>query len=225
MTDTNPTGACGRYPACGCPTTDHEVACEYWTGSGLQPVEEHMNLVRLTSLGDDIDQQDAQAVLVILRATARTQSRRRAGSMHIAREALWSLWERPRLPKPLISGKYPRIYLWSAAARTAYLDNAKRPTGGWGLVLEHITPRSLLIERLWEDVDHIDAAELVDRLFVHLAATVVTKAEDDLLTHAGVGRTTPDPDDIWSRYRHAGLDTNGFAPLDHEGDSTREADQ
>lgn len=172
----------------------------------------------LVSLGHDLDETDAQAVLAILGATSATADHRRAGSTHIARQAIWSLWELPRLPKPIIGGKYPRSYPWSAVARDLVLSG-DRPSGGWGLVLEHVTPRNLLIAELWTLASRIDTEDLKNYLWRNLTATVVSKAEDALLVASGVDRSFPegsDPDDLWSRYKHAGLDIEGFAPLDDQ---------
>ena len=83
----------------------------------------------LVSKGTEEDLADAHGLLTILRATGNARSRRGAGSMHIAREALWSFWEHPRLPRPLVSNKYPLAYPWSAAARAVYAQAAKRPAG------------------------------------------------------------------------------------------------
>lgn len=103
----------------------------------------------LVSKGTEEDLADAHGLLTILGATARTRSRRGAGSMHIAHEALWSVWEHPRLPRPLVSNKYPLAYPWSAAARALYAQAKERPSGGYGVVLDNLTPRNLLIHELW----------------------------------------------------------------------------
>ena len=86
-------------------------------------------------------------------------SGRHAGTTHVVRQALWSLWELPRLPRPLVQGRYPVIYPWSAAARAAYEANAKAPKGGRGLVLEHVRPRNILIGNVGPD-----GGRRVDRL-------------------------------------------------------------
>jgi hypothetical protein len=83
-----------------------------------------------------------QGLLEILRGCRAMRDRWHAGTAHVAREALWSFWERPRLPKPTSDGKYPLVYSWSAAARAAYEANPKAPKGGRGLVLAHLRPRT-----------------------------------------------------------------------------------
>ena len=59
---------------------------------------------RLISLGQDDDQIDAEALLGVLRECREVRDRRRAGTTHVSRQALWSFWELPRLPRPIISG-------------------------------------------------------------------------------------------------------------------------
>lgn len=171
---------------------------------------------RPLSLGEDVDSSDAEALLAILRIASKTRARRGAGSMHTAREALWSLWERPRLPAPLIGGKYPSGYPWSPGARATYAASGKRPTGGWGLILEHLTPRNLLLEALFISADEMTTDELIALLADKLIATVMTKVEDQQLNAAKVGRARPqdgDPQDLWARYRAAGLEPMSFGPL------------
>lgn len=144
------------------------------------------------------------------------RQRRNAGTTHVARQALWSFWELPRLPRPLVQSKYPAAYPWSAEARSIYLSNSTRPTGGWGLVLEHVTPRNVLLRELIERAEILDTDGLANELFTKLVAAVVTKAEDQALTAAGVSFAQPagaDPADLWARYRAAGLDPSTFASL------------
>jgi len=61
----------------------------------------------------------------------------------------------------------------------------------------------------------VPADEEVLRLAIEASPerVIITKAEDDALNAAGMRNTTPAPDDRWSRYRAAGLDPSGFAPL------------
>ena len=175
-----------------------------------------VNPGRLTTVGTESDLADGGALLAILRVTGETRTRRTAGSMHIAREALWSFWERPRLPKPLVGNKYPVSYPWSPKARAVYQQHQGRPVGGFGLVLEHLTPRNLLIMDLWQRIEHLDEQELMQHLMTHLVGTIITKEEDAALTAAGVARSVPldaDPQDVWGRYRIAGLVPEDFAPI------------
>jgi len=63
-----------------------------------------------------------------------------------------------------------------------------------------------------EDID-----VLVRELAAQIDCVIVTKDEDKLLRAAGLNHAMPQGwrhgDDLWARYRLAGLDTQGFAPL------------
>lgn len=171
---------------------------------------------RPRSLGRDEDLADAAGLVLILQGCHEMRERRNAGTSHVARQALWSFWELPRLPKPLLHGKYPKRYPWSAEAAALYLASPMRPAGGWGLVLEHLTPANLLMADLIKMAPKLTPRKLINRLDKRLVATVITKREDNLLIEAGVGTTLPanaDPDDLWARYRLARLDPDTFAPL------------
>lgn len=171
---------------------------------------------RPQSLGPAEDQRDAEGVLAVLRGCRPVRERRHAGTTHVARQALWSFWELPRLPKPLIQGRYPAVYPWSAQARAAYQAKGKAPKGGRGLVLEHVRPRNILIGNLIEISDQLDVGELIGYLNRFLAAAVITKEEDLQLTNAGVSKAPLDRDDPdpWARYRTAGLELEMFDALD-----------
>ncbi|MGV0719042.1 hypothetical protein ABQE93_26945 [Mycolicibacterium sp. XJ662] len=167
---------------------------------------------RPISLGPGEDDNDAEGLLAILRGCRTIRDRRYAGTTHVARQALWSFWELPRLPKPTKAGKYPLGYPWSPDARAALEANPKTLKGGLGLVLEHVQPRNILIQNLIQRSEELDAGELIRYLDCNLAAAVITKAEDDRLTSAGVGKgpldeNDPDP---WARYRTAGLNPETF---------------
>lgn len=170
---------------------------------------------RPVSLGESEDIVDATALHAVLVACKAMRSRRNAGTSHVAREALWSFWERPRLPGPLVQSKYPRPYPWSPAARALLTTHGARPSGGWGLILEHLTPRNVLTRDLIEHVDEIGVPQLIEVLSTRLVAAVVTREEDKALANAGVGIAAPvgaDPADVWARYRAAGFDPELFAP-------------
>lgn len=173
---------------------------------------------RPLSLGDEIDRLDAEALLSVLVAAKGVMQRHGvSGAQHLAREALWDIWERPRLPAPLVSSKYPMRYPWSPAARHLFKENdGRRPSGGWGLVLEHLTPRNLLLGALVDELAEQTPETLAEYLHRHLVAAVVTRGDDRLLAAAGVGSRAvadADPADLWARYRVAGLDPAGFVPL------------
>ncbi len=168
---------------------------------------------RPVSLGKAEDRADAEGLLHILRGCEKIRKRRYAGTTHVARQALWSFWELPRLPKPSIGAKYPLSYPWSPAARAAHEANPKAAKGG--LVLEHLRPRNILIGELIQISKDLDADQLIGLLSDYLAAAVITKAEDDQLTHAGVGKAPLDKNDPdpWARYRTARLEPDTFKPL------------
>ena len=166
---------------------------------------------QLVSLGQDEDVIDAQALLGVLRECHEVRERRRAGTTHVSRQALWSFWELPRLPRPIISNKYPRPYPWSPAARERY-----RTTGSSsGLVLEHVRPLNILLETMIFSSDSWKVDDLTEYLATFMAGAVITKAEDKALSDAGVGFGPKDPNDsdVWARYRTAGVDPDTFSPI------------
>lgn len=133
------------------------------------------------------------------------------------RETLWFLWEEPRLPRPLVASKYPRSYPWSPRARALVAENAgKRPKGGWGLVIEHLYPRELLIADLLDGAEWTNASAAIDVLMERFIAAVVTRDDDrQLPTRAQSVRPRSDyAADPWLRYRWAKLPVKDFAPLD-----------
>lgn len=82
---------------------------------------------------------------------------------------------------------------------------------GASLVYEHVFPISLLIRDLLADVPP-DTQTLLARLEQHTDRVIITKQENALLDEAGMRSARPDPQDRWSRYRHAGLDPSTFKP-------------
>lgn len=171
---------------------------------------------RPISLGADEDRADAEGLLGVLCSCQPVRQRRHAGTTHVARQALWSFWELPRLPKPLLQNKYPLSYPWSTAARASYKEYRKAPKGGRGLVLEHVRPRNILIDNMVERSEQLTANDLIGYLNHFLAGAVITKEEDLLLTNAGVAYAPIDANDPdpWARYRTAGLDPESFKPVD-----------
>src|SRR4051794_18522092 len=106
---------------------------------------------RPTSLGRSTDLRDTRAVLSVAAACRKTlrPERARSGPGRVLREALWFMWEEPRLPRPLVASKYPTSYPWSPKARARFAEHeGRRPKGGWGLVIEHLYPRELLVAEL-----------------------------------------------------------------------------
>jgi hypothetical protein len=170
------------------------------------------------SLGRSVDLDDANAVLSIAAACRKTlrPDRPRSGPVRVLREDLWFIWEKPRLPPPLVASKYPRSYPWSPGARAVFAEHAgNRPKGGWVLVIEHLYPRELLVVDLLEDAEGVKTAGSVDVLTERLIAAVVTRDDDrQLPTRAQSAHPWDDyAADPWLRYRSAGLQLEDFAPL------------
>ncbi len=130
----------------------------------------------------------------------------------VLKEVLWFRWEQPRLPRPLIDGKYPRAYPWSAEARRLWRESPRREGRRGALVIEHLEPKRELLARITQAGDSLDAAGLLALFHVAHSAAVISKSEDELLSRAGFAHASPDPGDVWGRYRAAGLDVDEFAP-------------
>jgi hypothetical protein len=139
--------------------------------------------------------------------------------VRVLREALWFIWEEPRLPRPLVASKYPRSYPWSPRARAVFAEHAgKRPKGGWGLVIEHLYPRELLVADLLEDAEVAKTAGSVEVLTERLMAVVTRDDDRQLPTRAQSARPWDDyAADPWLRYRSPGLQLEHFAPLSERG--------
>jgi hypothetical protein len=136
--------------------------------------------------------------------------------MRVLREALWFIWEEPRLPRPLVASKYPKPYPWSLRARAVFDAHVgKRPKGGWGLVIEHLYPRELLVGYLLDQGADVDATDTVGLLTTRLMAAIVTREDDrQLPTRAQSARPWEDyASDPWLRYRVAGLRVDDFASV------------
>lgn len=166
---------------------------------------------RLIGLGQDEDLIDAQALLGVLRECREVRERRRAGTTHVTRQALWSFWELPRLPRPIISNKYPRPYPWSPGARDVYLTTGRTS----GLVLEHVRPLNILLDTMTFSAGGWTVVDLINYLETYMAGAVITKAEDDALQAAGVGLGPLDQNDpdVWARYRTTSLEPESYAPM------------
>lgn len=148
-------------------------------------------------------------------AAALVGSERGGAARRVLREAVWFLWEAPRLPKPLLDAKYPLAYPWSPRAREV-AQAGSRPPGGWGLVIEHAVPRTILVTTLLTDPTTREPAQTLALLVGGTRAAVITRDDDALLNAAGLRHQMPeraDPGDGWARYRAAGLDPAMFSPL------------
>lgn len=129
------------------------------------------------------------------------------GSLKPFREAVWFYWQQPRLPRPLIRGKYPAAVPWSPAARMAYWGNPKHPSG---LVIEHSRPMDVLLREL------LDAAPVSPESALRMLGepptyAVVTDEESRALGNAEWHGSDP-----LRKYADAGLDVSGFRPLSEE---------
>ena len=168
-------------------------------------------------LGGATDLQDADALLSVAAGCRKTlrPDRPASGAVRVLREALWFIWEKPRLPPPLVASKYPKPYPWSPGARTAYREHSgERPMGGWGLVLEHLYPRELFVDELLKS-EHVDTAAGIELLNRRLMAAVVTREEDrQLPTRAQSARSWDEyASDPWLRYRSTRIPLQDFKPL------------
>jgi hypothetical protein len=173
---------------------------------------------RPLTLGVDADLVDAGALFAIIEAGRALigHGRARSGAGRVLREAIWFLWEQPRLPGPLVASKYPPSYPWSPEARRAYSANhGRRPPGGWSLVIEHMYPRELLVAELLDDAAIATATDVVEVLSARLIAAVVTTNEDRILPPRS--RVLRDwsayAADPWVRYRMSGLPVDQFRAL------------
>lgn len=167
---------------------------------------------RPLSLPSDVD--DAAALLqIVLAVSTAGEHIGQTARMKVIRESIWYLWERPRLPRPRIGGKYPIVYPWSAAARDVALSSRRRPEGGWGLVIEHVHPIRNLVVDLLGAAPALTVNGLQELLRGGLASAVITKAEDTQLTRARVATLAVSKGDPWHRYRFAGLDVDAFGPV------------
>jgi hypothetical protein len=173
---------------------------------------------RPVTLGTEIDRADAADLLGVLKIVRAHQDRSGANAYKVAREALWFMWEQRRLPRPLIRGKYPTSYPWSADAR-ASLERHRadgRPDGSFGgVVIEHLIPATLMVQEALALAAELDVDGMIELLSQHGAAAVVTVEDDRRLTSAGLRSTMPAgwDGDVWARPRAAELDPAGFAPI------------
>jgi len=162
----------------------------------------------------DTDERDAADLLRVIRALDEVRDVLGPALYgRVLKEVLWFRWEQPRLPRPLVDGKYPHAYPWSADARRVWRESPRREGRRGALVIEHVEPKRELLARIAQASDTLDVTEFLDLLRAAHSAAVISKVEDTLIARAGFGHRSPDPSDVWARYRAAGLDVEGFAPL------------
>lgn len=160
------------------------------------------------------DRADAEDILTVVRVLNGVRDILGASILgRVLKEFLWAKWERPRLPKPLVDGKYPYAYPWSARARAAWHASPRRAGRPAALVIEHVVPKRELLNEIAANATELDVDELLALLRGAHAAVVLSKEEDAQVTAAGFGYASPDASDVWARYRAAGLDLAGFGPL------------
>ncbi len=128
----------------------------------------------------------------------------RASGIKVVREAIFFVWEQPRLPP---GGKYSLRLPHSPSAR-AHREAGHRK----GLVFEHVLPISIVVRRLLEDVP-ADEQALRAVLDATSDRVIVTREEDKTITAAGLGARVPDEADPWSRYACLRLTKADFLPL------------
>jgi len=155
---------------------------------------------------DDVDAEFVAAVFAAARRWEMVTGKKAPGK--VLRETLWFIWQRPRLPRPLVRSKYPATAPWTAAARAVYAQDRYVPGS---LVVEHIESITGLIRRLLDDPPQ--KREFASTLDAGLRFCVVTSAEDKMLAASNVGSSTSGSSDPWVRYRLAGIDVEGIAPL------------
>lgn len=129
------------------------------------------------------------------------------------KEVIWSKWEHPRLPRPLIDGKYPASYPWSLAARETYTRSPLKSGRTGELVIEHVLPKSELLALIEEQLPTLTASSMAELLHEWCCAVVLTRDEDRRITRAGFGGRRPNTEDMWSRYSAAGIDLSTFETL------------
>jgi hypothetical protein len=157
------------------------------------------------------DLQDARCLALILEATRQWESATdTTTSMKPLREWIWFTWQKPRLPRPLVRGKYPVSWLWSLAARDAYFGDPR----GCALVVDHVEPIARVIRDLIDGVAW-DGVSLATALHARLECRVITAQENSSLTGVGVAsRSAAKPG--MSRYAAAAIPDDDFLPLDED---------
>lgn len=168
---------------------------------------------RPMSLGEDEDLSDGDAIYSVVEAcrSIAHRGRSRSGPGRLLREAIWIIWEQPRLPQTLLDGKFPLRYPWSPSARGTVATQSRRPQG---LVIGHLYPHEMLSADLL-DPANTSAASTVVVLQERITAAVVTRQEDRLvraLTGISWEAFEADP---WCRYR-AALPVAEFAAMEHD---------
>lgn len=168
---------------------------------------------RPVSLGDGEDLVDAEAIYSVVEAGRSLAGRERTrGAARLVREAIWTLWEQPRLPPTLLDGRCPTSYPWSPSARGTVATQAKRPQG---LVIGHLYPLERLAGDLLDECN-TSARETIALLRQRIISAVVTRQEDRLVRSPTGMPWEAFEADPWCRYRVV-LPVGEFAPIDRDG--------
>lgn len=132
------------------------------------------------------------------------------------RHLIEGVWQGPRLAGPTVGRIRPINVPWSPGARDAYFNGETNGT----LRLEHMTPMKVYVGDLMErigDGEIRDGDDMLDYLrSTHERSTVfsiLSDAEDNLVSKAGFKSKLPADGDPWGRYEAGGLDRDSFMTL------------
>lgn len=169
---------------------------------------------RPASLGEEEDLLDGEAVYAVVEAcrSIAGRGRARSGPGRLLREAIWIVWEQPRLPRTLLDGKYPLRYPWSPSARGTVATQSRRPQG---LAIGHLYPHEQLAADLLAEANDSPAGT-VRLLGERIAAAVVTRQEDRLVNALAGMPWEAHEADPWCRYRLA-LAVADFSVMEQDG--------
>ncbi len=169
---------------------------------------------QLDSFGDVQDRLDAAAIhkvfqgLQIIRSTSGFTNK-------LARESIVKIWQEPRMPKMRYTHNKPLEYPWSPLARDLFFNGE---TVG-ALVLEHVVPISHLCDDIFITLNEANCTDekiynLLIKSHSPLSFTIITKAEDDVVTGAGLRSALSELDGEWARYEQAlGLKEEHFKAI------------
>lgn len=177
---------------------------------------------QLTSLGDELDRADSDAIYSIFKALQPLTSPRLLKVKRRAlREAVQKIWQEPRMPagESRFAHNKPLDYPWSPNARDLYFAHRADPSViiKNRLDLEHVTPIGILTDEL--EALSIDAACTADSFFdrlkeVHVPLCFAVLTRDD---HLALGRAkmkaatvTGEGVSVWARYAAIGLKEEDF---------------
>lgn len=138
---------------------------------------------QLDTKGEMADRADAKAIYEVYKGL---QSVRCASPSYVhraAREAIQKIWQEPRMPSLKFAHNKPLAYPWSPEARKLFFSGKGREGA---LVLEHVTPISILRDKVFEEISKPDCTEetiynLLKEEHEPLSFTIITKAEDTIL--------------------------------------------